>query len=122
MSGLGLFDWMDKVRPNEAGISFAEKAARKSIRARVLKKSKCTWNALLVAKSRQSIGAALFNAVKDATQLESEEYRISQDHSETKVLTVEQIAASKVKSALKKLKQARDYADEVIEELEKAKF
>ena len=117
MSGLNVFDWMDKVRANKAGLSFSEKAALKSMRIRVLKRARTTWNTLTIAKSRQAIGEDLYNAVYDATQAESEGYRVTVAHKDLKILTPEKMASSMVKDGIKKLTIARDLADKAIEKL-----
>lgn len=117
MSGLNVFDWMEKVRSNRAGISFSEKAALKSMRSRVLKRANTTWNTLLIAKSRQAIGEALYNSIKVATQEEQEGYRVTVEHKDMKIVTPDKMAASMVKDAIKKLTAARNLADKAIKKL-----
>jgi len=78
MTDINVFDWMEATRLNKAGITRAEKAYLKTIREYVFKKAGTSANAIVVAKSRGSIGRELYESVHNATvDLKREDLRIN---------------------------------------------
>lgn len=114
MADLTVFEWMEVVRPNKAGLSSNKKIFLKSMREQVLAKAGTTWNTLTGAKFRQAIGEELYNAVKDATSDLPEGYRITVEHKDLSLVAPDKLI---IKAALKKLNAARDLANNAIEKL-----
>lgn len=82
MKRINVFDWMELTRPNQEGFTAEQKEKMKSIRNQVFCLAGVHPQSLVVAKSRGSIGEALYTAVFDATQHLKEQYRVNVPFSE----------------------------------------